>query len=75
VFAFGMTIFELLTMRPPYDELPRNPAVLHKAVRDGRRPRLTDKVIVLYIVTLLMMVDITSTLSCRKLDHQFWYKT
>ena len=49
MFAFGMTIYELLTMRPPYDELPRkDPAILHKAVRDGRRPRLTDKVIILH---------------------------
>ena len=46
VFAFGMTIYELLTMRPPYDELPRKePHILHKYVRDGRRPLLTDKVI------------------------------
>ena len=46
VFAFGMTIYELITMKPPYNEFPRkNPANLHKYVRDGRRPSLTDKVI------------------------------
>ena len=46
VFAFGMTIYELLTMRPPFDELPRkDPAILHKHVRDGKRPSLADKVI------------------------------
>ena len=46
VFAFGMTIYELITMKPPYNELPRkNPAILHKHVRDGRRPSLTDQVI------------------------------
>ena len=47
MFAFGMTMYELLTMKSPYNELPhRNPAILHKYVRDGRRPSLTDKVII-----------------------------
>ena len=46
VFAFGMTIHELLTMRPPFDEGHRkDPSILHKYVRDGRRPLRTDKVI------------------------------
>ena len=46
VFAFGMTIYELLTMKPPFDELPRkDPAILCKLVRDGKRPSLTNKVI------------------------------
>ena len=50
VFAFGMTMYELLTMKPPYNEFPRkNPAILHKYVRDGRRPSLTDKVISMII--------------------------
>ena len=39
-------MYELFTMRPPYDELPyKDPTILHKAVYDGRRPRLTDRVI------------------------------
>ena len=47
VFAFGMTIYELLTMRPPFDELPlKEPAILHRHVRDGKRPLLADKVII-----------------------------
>ena len=47
VFAFGVTIYELLTMRPPFDELHRkDPATLHKHVRDGKRPLLSDKVII-----------------------------
>ena len=46
VFAFGMTIYELLAMRPPFDELYRkNPAILHKYIRDGRRPLLSNEVI------------------------------
>ena len=53
MFAFGMTMYELFTMRPPYDELPyKDPTILHKAVYDGRRPRLTDKVILKSICTV-----------------------
>ena len=45
VFAFGMTIFELLTTRPPYDEVPQRDAnTLHQLVREGRRPLLTEQV-------------------------------
>ena len=45
VFAFGMTIFELLTTRPPYDEIPQKDAnTLHKLVREGKRPLLAEKV-------------------------------
>ena len=46
VFAFGMTIFELLSMRPPFDDAPQKDVnTLHKLVREGKRPLLTDKVI------------------------------
>ena len=45
VFAFGMTVFELLTMRPPFDDAPqRNTNILHKLVREGKRPLLSEKV-------------------------------
>ena len=40
-----MTIFELLTTRPPYDDIPQRDAnTLHRLVREGRRPLLTEKV-------------------------------
>ena len=55
MFAFGMTMYELFTMRPPYDELPyKDPIILHKAVYDGRRPRLTDKVILIIYTDFLV---------------------
>ena len=45
VFAFGMTIFELLTTRPPYDDVPQKDGnILHRLVREGKRPLLTEKV-------------------------------
>ena len=50
VFAFGMTIFELLSMRPPFDDAPQKDVnTLHKLVREGKRPLLTDKVIVIIL--------------------------
>ena len=49
-FAFGITIFELLSMRPPFDEVPQKDAnTLHRLVREGKRPLLTQKVIVTVI--------------------------
>ena len=50
VFAFGMTVFELLSMRPPFDEVSQKDAnTLHRLVREGKRPLLTHKVIVTVI--------------------------
>ena len=48
-----MTIFELLTTRPPFDEfLHKDANTLHKLVREGKRPLLSDKVMSTIVLQL-----------------------